>query len=212
VFDYGSAELACAAHVELPIVSAIKNNGGLMKTLAPHISVAALRQIVFRAAAWLLIAGAVLWTCTTHAAEPFNRGNVSGSLFIGAGQALGNTYTTVGAGLGYMISDGLMAGITGEAWFGNSPNLYKVTPELRYTFTQVEPVKPYVGTFVSHTFYSSGYSDRDSYGLRGGIYIPFSSNAAANVGLVYEKIADCNEGTYHDCSQTYPEAGVLFSF
>ena len=183
-----------------------------MNSPALPVSVVVSRHRVILAAASLLIAAAVLWTSKAHAAEPFNRGNVTGSLFIGAGQALGNTYTTVGAGLGYMVSDGLMAGITGEAWFGNDPHLYKITPELRYTFTQVQTVKPYIGTFVSHTFYSSGYSDRDSYGFRGGIYLPFSANAAANFGLVYEKIADCNAATYKDCSQTYPEAGLLVSF
>ena len=183
-----------------------------MNKPARTMSVVASRPRGLLAAVVLLIAAAALWSSRTHAAEPFNRGNVSGSLFVGAGQALGNTYTTVGAGLGYMISDGLMAGITGEAWFGNDPNLYKITPELRYTFTKVEKVKPYVGAFVSHTFYSSEVSDRNSYGVRGGIYVPFSTNAALSFGVVYEKIADCNESTYHDCSQTYPEAGLLVSF
>jgi len=176
-----------------------------------HISVAVSRHRVILASALLLIAAAVLWTSKAHAAEPFNRGNVSGTLFIGSGSALGETYTTLGVGLGYMVSDGLMAGISGEAWFGNDPNIYKITPEVRYTFTEVRPVKPYVGAFVSRIFYD-GLEDRNSYGVRGGIYFPFSSNAAASVGLVYERISNCNETTYHDCSQTYPEAGVLVSF
>jgi hypothetical protein len=42
--------------------------------------------------------------------------------------------------------------------------------------------------------------------------MPFSTNAAFNVGVVYEKISGCNPSTYSDCSQLYPEAGVLFSF
>lgn len=182
-----------------------------MKKTVLHISVVAPHHHIFLAAASLLIAAAALWAATTHAAEPFNRGNVSGSLSIGSGRALGNTYTTVGAGLGYMVADGLMAGINGEAWFGNDPGIYKITPEVRYTFTQMEPVKPYVGTFVSRTFYD-GIPDRNSYGARGGVYFRFSSNAAANVGLVYEKISNCNEATYRDCSQVYPEAGLLVSF
>jgi hypothetical protein len=182
-----------------------------MDKSALHISVAVSRHRVILASALLLIAAAVLWTSKVHAAEPFNRGNVSGSLFVGSGSALGETYTTLGVGLGYMVSDGLMAGISGEAWFGNDPNIYKITPEVRYTFFEVKPVKPYVGAFVSRIFYD-GLEDRNSYGVRGGIYFPFSSNAAANVGLVYERISNCNESTYRDCSQTYPEAGVLVSF
>ena len=163
-------------------------------------------------AASLLLVAAALHTTRAQAAEPFARGNVSGSLFIGTGHALDQTYTTLGAGLGYMVSEGLMAGISGEAWFGNDPGIYKITPEVRYTFTNVQKVKPYVGTFVSRTFYGDTYDDRNSYGVRGGIYLPFSSNAAASFGLVYEKIADCDEATYHSCSQTYPEAGILVSF
>ncbi len=182
-----------------------------MNKPALHVSVVTGRHRVIVAAASLLIAAAVVWTSKVHAAEPFNRGNVSGSLSIGSGSALGNTYTTLGAGLGYMVSDGLMAGIGGEAWFGNDPNIYKITPEVRYTFTQVRPVMPYVGAFVARTFYD-GLDDRNSYGMRGGVYFRFSSNAAVNVGLVYEKISNCNETTYHDCSQVYPEAGLLVSF
>jgi hypothetical protein len=178
---------------------------------ALHISVAASRHRVILVAASLLIAAAALGTSKAHAAEPFNRGNVSGSLYIGKGRALDNTYTTLGAGLGYMVSDGLMAGISGEAWFGNDPHIYKITPEVRYTFTEVRPVKPYVGAFVSRTFYDR-LDDRNSYGVRGGVYFPFSSNAAVNVGLVYEKISNCNQATYKDCSQVYPEAGLLVSF
>src|SRR3954466_6430719 len=152
------------------------------------------RSISFAAA--LLVAGAAFHTAKVYAAEPFNRGNVSGSLFISSGHALDQTYTTLGVGLGYMVSDGLMAGITGEAWFGNDPSIYKLTPELRYTFTKVERVKPYVGVFASRMFFSNTYDDRNTYGARAGIYLPFSSNAAANFGLVYEKIADCDEATY----------------
>jgi hypothetical protein len=168
------------------------------------------RSIIF--AASLLIAGAALFMPKAHAEEPFSRGTVSGSLFIGSGHALDQTYTTLGVGLGYMLSEGLMAGITGEAWFGNDPSIYKLTPEVRYTFTKVQRVKPYIGAFVSRMFFSNTYDDRNSYGARAGIYLPFSTNAAANLGLVYERISDCNEAIYKSCSQTYPEAGVLVSF
>jgi len=180
------------------------------KPILPAIAVPSVRWIVF--AASLLIAGAACYSARVHAAEPFNRGTVSGSLFIGSGHALDQTYTTLGVGLGYMVSDGLMAGVTGEAWFGNDPSIYKLTPELRYTFTKVERVKPYVGVFVSRMFFSNTFDDRNTYGGRAGIYLPFSSNAAANLGVVYEKLSDCDEATYRSCSQTYPEVGVLVSF
>ncbi len=160
-----------------------------------------------------LLIGALIACFSTQiqAAEPFGRGNTTGSIFVGAGRALDREYTTLGGTLGYMVSEGLMLGVSAEIWLGNEPDIYKFTPEVRYTFTNVAPVKPYVGAFVSRTIYD-GLPDRNTYGARGGIYMPVGSNAAFNVGLVYEKISGCNSSTYNDCSQLYPEAGVLFSF
>jgi hypothetical protein len=163
--------------------------------------------------ATVLLIGAAL-TCfpaQVLAAEPFGRGNTTGSIYVGAGRALDREYTTLGGTLGYMVAEGLMLGVSAEMWLGNEPDIYKFTPEVRYTFTHVAPVKPYVGAFVSRTIYD-GPPDRNTYGARGGIYMPVSANAAFNVGLVYEKISGCNASTYNDCSQLYPEAGVLFSF
>ena len=161
----------------------------------------------------VLLIGALLTCFPTHtrAAEPFDRGKTTGSIYLGAGSALDREYTTLGGSLGYMISEGLMLGISAEMWVGNEPDIYKFTPEVRYTFTQVTRVKPYVGAFVSRTIYDD-LPDSNTYGARGGIYMPFSSNAAFNVGVVYEKISDCDPAIYNDCSQLYPEAGVLFSF
>jgi hypothetical protein len=185
-----------------------------MKTARTRISESDARRNARWAIVTTVLTMGALVTCFSaqiRAAEPFGRGNTTGSIYVGAGRALDQEYTTLGGALGYMISEGLMLGVSAEIWLGNEPDIYKLTPEVRYTFTQAARVKPYVGAFVSRTFYD-GAPDRNTYGARGGIYMPFSSNAAFNVGVVYEKISDCNEATYHDCSQFYPEAGVLFSF
>jgi len=185
-----------------------------MRTTRTRISVSDARLDARLAlVATVLLIGALLTCFPTHtrAAEPFDRGKTTGSIYIGAGSALDREYTTLGGSLGYMISEGLMLGISAEMWVGNEPDIYKFTPEVRYTFTQVTRVKPYVGAFISRTIYD-GLPDSNTYGARGGIYMPFSSNAAFNVGVVYEKISDCNPAIYNDCSQLYPEAGVLFSF
>lgn len=145
------------------------------------------------------------------AADPYARGNVTGSMYVGAGRALDRDYTTVGGSLGYMVSEGLMLGGSAETWLGNDPDIYKFTTELRYTFTKVDRVKPYVGGFLGYTMYD-GLPDKNSYGARGCVAIPFSTNAAMSFGLVYEKIASCDSRTYSDCSVVYPEAGVMFSF
>ncbi len=146
-----------------------------------------------------------------RAAEPFGRGRLTGSINFGSGSALDRHYTVLGGTLGYMAADGLMFAVSAEKWFGEEPDIIKLTPEMRYTFTWVEPVKPYAGVFVSRTFYN-GLQDRNTYGARGGVYWPFSSNAAFGTGLVYEKISGCHTSTYRDCSQLYPEASVMFSF
>ena len=159
----------------------------------------------------ILAASALGAAPAAFAQEPFARGNITGAVSLGRGEALGNTYTTFGAGIGYMVSEGLMLGLSGELWTGEDPGIQKLTPEIRYTFTKLNPVKPYVGAFFTRTFYED-LEDRNSYGARGGIYIPFSTNAAMNVGLVYEQVSDCDEGTYGDCSQVYPEVGLLISF
>ena len=170
-------------------------------------------NVRFVIVATVLLIGALLtsFSAQIRAAEPFARGNTTGSIYLGAGRALDREYTTLGGTLGYMVSEGLMLGVSAEMWFGNEPDIYKFTPEVRYTFTNLAKVKPYVGAFVSRTIYD-GPPDTNTYGARGGIYMPFSSNAAFNVGVVYEKVSDCNEAIYNDCSQLYPEAGVLFSF
>jgi hypothetical protein len=110
-----------------------------------------------------------------------------------------------------MISEGLMLGVGAENWVGNDPDIYKLSTEVRYTFVNMETVKPYVGGFLGRTVYD-GLPDRNSYGARGGVVFPFSTNAAFNVGLVYEKTANCDTQTYLDCSVIYPEAGLMFSF
>jgi hypothetical protein len=81
-------------------------------------------------AATVLLIGALLacFPATIRAAEPFGRGNVTGSIYVGAGRALDQEYTTVGGALGYMISEGLMLGMSAEMWLGNEPDIYKFTP------------------------------------------------------------------------------------
>jgi hypothetical protein len=118
-----------------------------------------------------LLLGAVLATLATQsrAAEPFDRGNLTGSIYVGAGRALDRDYTTIGGAVGYMISEGLMLGMSAETWVGNDPDIYKLTPEVRYTFTRAARVKPYIGAFVSHTIYN-GLPDANTYGARGDLY------------------------------------------
>ena len=158
-----------------------------------------------------LLAGAVALPGNSMAADVFRPGNTTGSVVIGAGRALDRDYTTLGATLGYMVSEGLMLGISAHMWLGNDPSIYKIMPEIRYHFPQFGSVRPYAGAFLSRTIYD-GPPDRQTYGARGGVSVPFSTNAAFNAGLVYEKISGCDSTVFRDCGQLYSEASVMFSF
>jgi hypothetical protein len=170
------------------------------------------REGIFVSASALIVGLLIaLSSAPASSAEPFTRGNLTGSIYVGAGEALGKDYTTLGGSVGYMVSEGLMLGGGAETWLGNDPDIYKFTTELRYTFVKMERVKPYVGGFLGYTMYD-GLPDRNSYGARGGLVFPFSTNAAFNIGVVYEETMNCESQTYVDCSAIYPEAGVMFSF
>jgi hypothetical protein len=87
----------------------------------------------------------------------------------------------------------------------------KFSPEARYVWYGLSPVKPYVGGFLSRTMYD-GLPDRNTYGAKGGVYFQVGSNAHVGVGLVYERLESCNSATYGDCDQIYPEAAFLVRF
>ncbi|MEQ1882020.1 MAG: hypothetical protein ABL878_13735 [Burkholderiales bacterium] len=158
-----------------------------------------------------LMAGATVLPGNSLAADVFRPGNTTGSVVLGAGRALDRDYTILGATLGYMASEGLMLGISANMWLGNDPSIYKITPEIRYHFPQFGSVRPYAGAFLSRTIYD-GPPDRNTYGARGGVSVPFSTNAAFNAGLVYEKVSGCDTAVFRDCGQLYSEASVMFSF
>jgi hypothetical protein len=141
----------------------------------------------------------------------FQSGTGTASFTLGAGRALDQSYTVIGGRLGYFWADGLEFAVSGEAWRDNKPRIYKFTPEARYVWFAAEPVKPYIGGFVSRTMYS-GLPDRNTYGVKGGGYFAVSPNANVSVGLVYEKITSCDSRTYRDCSQLYPEAAFHVRF
>lgn len=130
---------------------------------------------------------------------------------LGSGSALDRTYTVIGARLGYFVADGFEFSVGGELWRGNDPDIYKITPEIRYVWFHLPGVKPYVGGFYSRTVYD-GLPDRNTYGVKGGAYFPISPNAHLSAGLVYEKIEACTTAVYIDCSQIYPEFSLNVSF
>ena len=142
-------------------------------------------------------------------AGPFSQGGQTISILAGAGSAFGDDYIILGGGYGYYVIDGLELGIDAQFWLSGDPSITKVSPQIRYVFTQPKTVKPYVGAFYRRTFIEN-LEDLDSVGYRAGLNFMGQGNFFFGAGFVYESYKDCTETVYTDCSDTYPE--ILFGF
>ena len=154
---------------------------------------------------------AVLLLAPSAPARAFEQGETSLSVSLGAGRQLDRRYTVLAGRFGYYFSPEVEASVALEAWRGNDPEIFKVVPELRYVYSRAVPVKPYVGVFLSRSFYD-GLPDRYTYGVKLGGYFSLNRGANLGIGIVHERIESCSESTYRDCRQTYPEVAMHFTF
>lgn len=157
-----------------------------------------------------------LWPLSTSPATAqvggyFEQGRTRFSLTAGYGSLNEKNYGVVGVGAGYYFLEGLEAGVDGEAWIGNKPHIYTVSPETRYILNYSEAFKPYLGGFVKRTFYDD-LPNRNSAGGRAGFISPLGTRTYLSAGLVYEKIFDCDKNLYDSCTLVYPEVGLSFSY
>ena len=159
------------------------------------------------------VLAAALTTATAQAQDPgaFAQGSRRVGLYAGAGSSFGQNYGIAGAGLGYFLADGLEAGLDYELWFGNSPSVNKLTPQLRYVFWKSPSFKPYLGTFWRHTWLGADWPDYDSYGGRLGVAYRSGNNHVA-VGIVHERYLDNDDIEFDGDSDTYPEVSFWISF
>lgn len=142
----------------------------------------------------------------------FDKGQVRGGIGAGWGTALGENYFVMSGSLGYYLLKGLEASIDGEAWFGQDPEIYKVSPGLRYVFPLTGSIAPYIGGFYRRTFYSGSVDDLDSVGGRAGAYLPLGRKVYTSVGFVFERPLNCEDRIYDQCSVAYPEFAVSVVF
>ena len=140
-----------------------------------------------------------------------SRGRSRLSIGAGWGSASNGSYAVLSGGYGYYLLKGLELGLDGEAWLGNTPEIYKVTPGLKYVFTNCGGIFPYVGGFYRRVFYSDE-TPLDSVGARAGAYVPLGGRVYAGAGVVHERQLDCDTSVYKYCSTTYPEFTLTFSF
>ncbi len=162
-------------------------------------------------AASLFLLGLSAYASTATAASggmnaAFSKGATNIGIMAGTGSSLDGNYTILGIGVGYYILQGLEIGIDAQHWFSNSTSITKISPQIRYVFTQAKAVKPYLGAFYRRTLIDSDTSlDRSSYGYRAGVYTSMRNRTYIGGGIVYERYSDCQT----DCTDTYPE--VLFA-
>lgn len=139
----------------------------------------------------------------------FSKGSTSVGVVLGSGSSFNDDYIILGVGVGYYVLPGLEIGIDLQHWFSGDPSISKVSPQVRYVFTQAKTVKPYVGAFYRRTFIED-LEDADSYGYRAGAYFSSNNRVYIGGGIVYEEYTDCSR--FIDCSTTYPEILFTVSF
>ncbi len=139
----------------------------------------------------------------------FTKGSTSLGVVAGSGSFGNENYIILGVGVGYYVLPGLELGIDLQHWFSGDPSITKLSPQIRYVFTQMKVIKPYVGVFYRRTFIES-LDDADSFGYRAGAYFSAKSGVYIGGGIVYEEYTDC--GRFVECSNTYPEILFTVSF
>ncbi|MFC1588973.1 hypothetical protein ACFL3P_01735 [Pseudomonadota bacterium] len=144
-----------------------------------------------------------------HAA-PFAKGDVGVSLLVGSGQAFNDSYTIVGAGIGYFVADGLKLGINAETWLGGDVSINKFSPQVQYVMAREEKLKPYLGIFYRKTSIE-GFEDLDAAGGRAGVFLSQQRGYYLSIGVVHESYLSCDEAVFVSCSDTYPEITFTFS-
>ncbi len=139
----------------------------------------------------------------------FDQGRVRIGVQVGAVSSFNQTYFLLGASAGYFVLPGLELGASFDTWLGNSPNVTRVSPEVRYVVDIIDVVKPYFGGFFRRWFIGDGIRDYDTVGGRGGLIFVQGQNAYINAGAAYERIVS---GCDSDCSYWYPEIGIALVF
>lgn len=145
----------------------------------------------------------------------FSKNSTSVGVILGSGTAFNDNYIILGGSIGYYVVRGLELGVDVQHWFSGDPSITKVSPQIKYVFTQPKVVKPYVGAFYRRTYFGSfsngeSLDDQDSFGYRAGAFFSTNNRVYIGGGIVYEQYKNCDK--FEDCSTTYPEIIFTVSF
>ena len=144
----------------------------------------------------------------------FSKNSTSVGVILGSGSAFNDNYLILGVSAGYYVFRGLEIGLGVQHWFSGDPSITKVSPQIKYVFTQPKVIKPYVGAFYRRTYFGDfngiDIDDQDSFGYRAGAYFTTNNRVYIGGGIVYEEYKDCDPS--FECSTTYPEILFTVSF
>ncbi len=164
----------------------------------------------------LFIAFLLFLPTTAHAASgsgsvSFSQGSGRFSIHGGGATAFDQTYSVFGIGGGYFVADGLEVGLDAERWFGASPGITQVSPQVRYVLNTSSPFNPYAGVFYQRTFIQNN-PDNSTVGGRAGVYYAVGGNTTFGAGVVHASHLNCDRFVYSSCSETYPELSFAVIF
>jgi len=177
------------------------------------------RLRIIKSAVFLMLSGLGNHTFAASAgtggvSTAFSKNSTSVGVILGSGSAFNDNYLILGVGVGYYVVKGLELGIDLQRWISGEPSITKVSPHIKYVFTQPKVVKPYIGAFYRRTYYGDyrgiELDDQDSFGYRAGAYFSTDNRVYIGGGIVYEEFKDCSAFT--ECSITYPEILFTVSF
>lgn len=159
-----------------------------------------------------LVAG--MFTLALPAAAQYygGGGQTSASLSLATAKQFDRDYTVISGRYGKFFVDNFEGSLGLELWRGNSPEIYKLIPELRYVSPTGQSFKPYAALFLARTFYSNTVSSHNSFGVRGGMYYVIDRNSYVGLGLVGERLESCDRSVLRDCDHVYPEFTLHFRF
>ena len=176
-----------------------------------------MKKGIFNAAAYAaFLAMLLLLPVTAHAASdsaphPFAAGSARLSVAFGGATAFNRDYSVFGLGGGYFVADGIEVGLDAEQWFGNSPHIEQVSPQLRVVLNTDGKIKPYVGAYYRRT-YIENYRDLDTVGARAGVYVLAGRNTYFGAGLAEDVHLNCDRTVYASCSEIFPELLIAVIF
>jgi hypothetical protein len=172
------------------------------------------RRILKLLRLWLAVL--VVLPVAAHAASgsgsfSFSQGSARLAIHAGGATAFDQNYSVFGIGGGYFVADGIEVGLDAETWFGASPRITQVSPQVRFVLNTASPFNPYAGFFYQRTFIQNN-PDNDTVGGRAGVFYTAGRNAYFGAGVVHASHLRCDRNVYSSCTETYPEISFAVLF